>query len=173
MKRHDVVTSTRLAGLVKRYHTWPTLRTQTVAEHSWQVARIFRELFPDAWCIEVADWIQMHDMPEIGTGDVPFPLKARYPELKAIYEEIESEVSDNLGLVWPELTDRQRLLIKVCDLLEMWEHGSEEKMMGNKYAEPIIADTAAAVWELTVKAEGSLHSDVCHWMADKIRSTQR
>lgn len=164
MKRADVVTSTRLAGSVRRYHSWPVLRTQTVAEHSWQVARLFRELFPDAWCLEVADWIQMHDMPEIGTGDVPFPLKARYPELKSIYMEIEGDVCENLGIVWPELTPRQRLLTKVADLLEMWEYGREELMMGNKYAEPIIADTAAAVWELTVKEPGSLHSYVMDWM---------
>lgn len=164
MKRHDVVTSTRLAGSVRRYHSWPVLRPQTVAEHSWQVARLFRELFPDAWCVEVADWIQMHDMPEIGTGDVPFPLKARYPGLKANYDEIENDVSDNLGLVWPELTDRQRLLIKICDLLEMWEYGREELTMGNRYAEPIITDTAAAIWELTVRGEGPLYQYVMDWM---------
>lgn len=169
MNRVEVVTSTRLAGQVRRYHTHPVLRQQTVAEHSWQVARVFRELFPEAWCIEVADWIHQHDVPEIGTGDPPFPLKARYPELKAIYMEIESEVSESLGLVWPELTPRQRLLIKICDLLEMWEFGQEEMMMGNRYAEPIVRGTASAVWDLTVEEPGTLHDDVLTWMDSKRR----
>ena len=164
MNRADVVTSTRMAGGVKRYHTWPTLRTQTVAEHSWQVMRLFLELFPDAVTVEVLTWILWHDVAEIGTGDVPFPLKSRYPELKGILDEIENDVTENMGIVWPELTPRQRLLVKVCDLLEMWEWGCEEMRMGNRYAEPICDDTRAAVLEMTVREPGSLHGDVLRFM---------
>lgn len=145
MNRASVVTSLRHAGNVKRYHTHPTLRTQTVADHSWHVMRIFMELFPDAVTVEVLTYILWHDTPEIGTGDLPFPVKATHPALRAEITELEQEVSDNLGIVWPELTTRQRLLVKVCDLLEMTEFGCEEYTMGNKYAVIIIEDTVHAV----------------------------
>lgn len=141
MNRGDITSSARMGGLVKRYHTWPVLRQQTVGEHSWQVARIFTELFPGAVCVEVLLWIQFHDVDEVATGDPPFPLKQRYPELRDIYENIGSEVLDNMGIVFPGLTSRQRTLIKICDLLEMWEFGMDELKMGNQYAIPIINDT--------------------------------
>ncbi len=164
MKRADIVTSTRHAGNVRRYHTHPTLRQQTVAEHSWHVMRLFLELFPDAVTVEVLTWILYHDVAEIGTGDIPFPLKARYPELKNIMDGIEEEVTENMGIVWPDITSRQRTLIKICDLCEMFEWGREEVMMGNRYAQPIVDDARAAVRDLTVREPGSLHYDITMWM---------
>ncbi len=153
MNRAEVMMSRRHAGGVKRYHTWPTLRTQTVADHSWHVMRIFLELFPDAVTMEVLTWILWHDVAEVGTGDIPFPLKSRYPELKSIMDDIGTEVTDNMGIVWPELTDRQRALIKICDLLEMYQWGIDEVMMGNQYARPIVEDTLAAAQTLAATEE--------------------
>lgn len=42
----DIRTDPRLAGEVSRYHTWPHLRQQSVAEHSWQVMRIMLAIYP-------------------------------------------------------------------------------------------------------------------------------
>jgi hypothetical protein len=148
MKRADIVTSTRHAGNVKRYHTWPTLRGQTVAEHSWHVMRIFLELFPEEVTVEVLTYILYHDVAEVGTGDTPFPVKASRPDLKAIYDEMEADVLDNMGVVMPDITSRQRTLIKICDLLEMWSWGLDEMMMGNLYAQPIVDDALVAAFTL-------------------------
>lgn len=45
MKKSDVQRNIRLAGLVRRYHTWTVLHQQTVAEHSWQVMRLYERIF--------------------------------------------------------------------------------------------------------------------------------
>lgn len=164
MKRSDIVTSTRHAGSVHRYHTHPTLRAQTVAEHSWHVMRLFLELFPEEVTVEVLTYILYHDVAEIGTGDLPFPVKASHPGLAEVMHDVEAEVLDNMGIVLPDLTDRQRLLVKICDLLEMWEWGREEVTMGNRYAAPIVADTCSAVCNLTVVEPGPLHDDILTWM---------
>jgi 5'-deoxynucleotidase YfbR-like HD superfamily hydrolase len=164
MKRADIVTSTRHAGNVRRYHTHPTLRQQTVADHSWHVMRIFLELFPDAVTVEVLTYILYHDIAEIGTGDLPFPVKAAHPGLAEVMHDVEAEVLDNMGVVLPDLTSRERVLVKVCDLCEMFEWGREEVTMGNRYAQPIVDDTRAAVLDMTVREPGSLHHDIIMWM---------
>lgn len=169
MNRADIVTSTRHAGGVKRYHAWPTLRGQTVAEHSWNVMRIYWELFQDeedAVNVDVFLYILYHDVAEVGTGDIPFPIKSMHPGLKSTMDELESEVLEGLGVSLPEITPRQRLLVKVCDLLEMWEFGLDEVRMGNTYAKPIVGETRAAVWKLT-KGDQKLDSDIYIWIISK------
>lgn len=145
MTRDKVVTSSRLAGEVQRYHAWPHLRPQTVAEHTWQVMRVFQAMFSDEMTPEVWDHLLWHDAAEIGTGDIPFPLKSKYPELKKVLGEIEAEVLDNMGISMPALTDRQRALCKIADLVEMYEWGYVEMMLGNRFAQPVVDDTLRAV----------------------------
>jgi 5'-deoxynucleotidase YfbR-like HD superfamily hydrolase len=95
---------------------------------------------PDVW-----DYILWHDAAEIGTGDIPYPVKATHPELKAALEAIEAEVLDNLGVSMPHISEDLHKKIKMCELLEMAEFGADEMMMGNRYAQPILDDTLAAL----------------------------
>lgn len=164
MRRADVITSLRHAGSVKRYHTWPTIRHQTIADHTWHVLRILITLFPEEVTVDVLTYVIWHDVPEVGTGDSPFYAKRASPELKSALNELEGEVLESMGLVLPELTSRQRLLVKVCDLLEMHQWGTDELRMGNQYARPIIDDTRAALIDLTLSEPGSLHHDVLQYM---------
>lgn len=141
MQRSDVRRDIRLAGQVKRYACWPTLTTQTTGEHSWQVLRIYIEIFgppsPD-----VTVYIVHHDSAELVVGDPPFPLKAQNADLKQIYDRLEdAAMMEMRGEALPVLSDEERARVKICDLLEMWEFGLQERMMGNRYAQPIIDDT--------------------------------
>lgn len=153
LRRVDIVTSSRLAGLVKRWHTWPMLREQTNAEHTWQVMRLHWEIF-GPMSPEVSTAILWHDGGEMQGGDVPFPTKARNPDLKAGHDRVEQETI--AAMLTPvqaaqlrtqlDLVDQTaRWRIKVCDLLEMWEHGGLEMAMGNTLAAPIVHDTEAAL----------------------------
>lgn len=143
-----VTDSTRMAGQVKRYHTWPTIQTQTVAEHSYHVLRIFIEIFgpPSS---KVTKFIIYHDSAEVVTGDSPFSAKRSNPALKKALDDAEGAwydvtIGDNPGAV---LTPMDRTRVKVCDLLEMAEFGYVETMMGNKYGEIIFLRTSEAAWE--------------------------
>jgi 5'-deoxynucleotidase YfbR-like HD superfamily hydrolase len=138
----DITMNLRFAGLVKRYHTWPVLREQTVAEHTWHVLRIYDKLF-GLPSVEVVRAIMYHDVGEVRTGDAPFPAKRDNPDLKKAYDRVESEHRLKLLGADPELAVSENDLrkLKICDLVEMWEFGMEEYLKGNNLAIPIIDRT--------------------------------
>lgn len=142
--REMVRTDPRRAGAVRRYHTWPTIQTQTVAEASWNVARILVQIWPDAPARAVTHAL-LNDCGEIVTGDLPFPVKRDNPVLKAeivrleevafLDLDIDHLVSDiHLDTVWVQRA-------KICDMIEMWEFGLDEMSLGNRYALPIVEGT--------------------------------
>lgn len=158
MRSSDVRRDIRLAGQVKRYATWPVLHQQTTGEHSWQVLRIYIEIF-GAPSPDVTTYIVHHDSAELVVGDPPFPLKSRNPDLKAIYDRLEDEVMQEMrGEGLPVLSTSEKVRIKICDLLEMWEFGMQERLMGNRYGEPIMQDTRQVVTNM-IHAHGFPESD--------------
>ena len=156
MIRTDVTDSTRLAGLVMRYHTHPTLHPQSVGEHTWQVMRLYWELYGDL-PPEVSSYILWHDASELYTGDIPFPVKARNPKLKSLMDDMEDhQLARMIGVdrqqeVLGGVTELQRVRMKLCDLLDMHEHGHHEMMLGNQFAIPIVEDTAGAIVALVLQ----------------------
>lgn len=151
MHRDRVTKNPRMGGQVLRYHTWPVLRQQSNAEHTWQVMRIYYQIFgaPEP---KVTARLLFHDIGEIGAGDPPFPSKRDHPDLKTAHDRIEREAALRMG-VKPEVFDEdlgatERLRIKICDLFEMWEFGLTELRMGNLFAMPIANDTYLGAMEL-------------------------
>lgn len=140
MRSSDLRRNTRIAGLIKRYHEWPTSREQTNAEHTWHVGRIYLQVFGTPR-VEVLVYIQYHDVGELGVGDIPFPAKANNKDLKAVIDVLEQASLMCQGVVLPVITPEEKMRVKICDLLEMWEFGIEEVTRGNKFGNPIIADT--------------------------------
>jgi 5'-deoxynucleotidase YfbR-like HD superfamily hydrolase len=129
--------SRRMGGNVKRYHTWPTIRQQLVADHTWNVLRIYIEAYGRPRP-EVTEWIVYHDVPEIITGDFPYPIKVDFPEFRKQFEMVEEYASQKLGIQWPELDAHERKQIKQCDYVEMLEFATEELLMGNQFAQPVV-----------------------------------
>lgn len=152
--RADVMGSWYLASLVKRYHTWPTITTETVGQHSHGVAMIWCRLFgsdPDDLLrsglmhARVLRYILEHDLAELWTGDLPFPFKKRYPDVARALVTAEYEASAALGLAKGVHSDSsEKVRMKVCDLLQMHLFGACELRMGNQYARPIAMDTLSA-----------------------------
>lgn len=152
MLREQVFQNPHLAGRVKRYHTWPTFHTQTVGEHTWQLLRLHCQMFGPPTPL-VTEYIVWHDAGELVTGDPPFPLKANNPALKTIYDALEHVAVENMGGQTIVLSESEKIKVKLCDLMEMYEFGSVEYCMGNKFAEPIIVDTRAAMEALIGRLE--------------------
>ncbi len=167
MTRNDVMTSRRAAGAIKRYHAWPTLQTQTVAEHSWRVAMIHSELFDNPkWEDEgyICQYILEHDLAELHTGDVPFHIKNKYPEIRTVMKLAEHDGDEALKLNDIKLSMWELGRIKICDVLEMFEFGLVERAMGSKFAEPIITGTR---WRATELAEELDLSETVRKWCDK------
>ena len=139
---------TRLAGQVQRYHTWPISRPQSIAEHTWQMLRIYMSIMiePDS---KVIYHILFHDIGEHHTGDVPYPVKSLNPPLKAAMDTIETESWENQLAYWDarkdyELHKWDLQLIKQIELIEMAEFGMDEMCRGNRHGF-IIADRCLKV----------------------------
>jgi hypothetical protein len=135
----DVYANARFAGLVDRYHTWPVNRGQTNGEHTWQVMRIWYQIFGPLTTEEstAAIW---HDGGELYTGDLPGMIKAEAPALKPVLDRLERQQVEDMG--GPNRTfnptERTLLRLKVCDLIDVLEFGRLECLQGNRLAEPIV-----------------------------------
>lgn len=146
----DVVHSSRFGGEVMRYHTWPTLRRQTVMDHTGHVIRIYWDLFEEV-PPEVCAYLIHHDLPEVKVGDPPHPVKLHNPRLKEVYDDLEdATLAEQIGeeraqQVLGNVTTKERLRMKLCDLLEMVEFASIEWNLGNRYAWPIFEKVGAAI----------------------------
>jgi hypothetical protein len=133
----------RLAGTVERYHTWPTIRRQSVAEHTWQILRIYTTIFgpPDE---DTFLYIMFHDCGELTTGDPPYPVKAHNPALRQEFQKLEDKAKDSAGTFWsvdiPLHSDKPKH-VKVAELIEMAEEGLVETTMGNRYGWTVAVRT--------------------------------
>lgn len=138
-----------MSGLVTRYHTWPTLTTQSVAEHCWGVLRIYMETFGHVQP-NVTRYIVYHDAGELRVGDPPFPVKLENRDFSDAHKRVEKlalvEMLGGRGL--PDLTVGEATRVKFCDLAEMWEFGLHERLLGNKYAVPIMDDIWSALCDI-------------------------
>lgn len=150
MRREAIHRSVLLAGRTTRYHTWPMIHKPSVAEHCWRVATLYVEVFglPRA---EVLYYCLHHDSGEQLAGDIPFLAKDVVPGLREFHGEAEEEGLRRLGVTLPELTEDERIKVKICDLLEMHEVGKLEVNMGNQCARCIASDTLALALEVAQK----------------------
>lgn len=140
MKFHPMTLDPRSAGRVTRYHTEQHITKQSVGEHTWQVIRILLAIWPDCPRYMIVE-IMFHDVGERGTGDIPFPVKAKNPMLKSAMDAMEDEVIWEMSeLGWGVISGHgmgtdQRAIFKMAEFIDMWEHALDEISMGNKNAE--------------------------------------
>jgi hypothetical protein len=162
-ERQNIRASARIGGGVKRYHTWPVHQMQTVADHSYHCIRIWCQIFgppsPD-----VTVYFIWHDVGEMVTGDLPYPVKRDHPMLKEIADQIELQAVKDMRGTPVHLDDLDKLRTKVADLLEMHEFGIHELHLGNRYAEPIAADTMTNVLLLSKQLPQAEHRAVLKYL---------
>ena len=97
--KFDLAKNLLASGGVRRWHTIRDLN-QTTAEHSWGVATIISLCHPNP----SADLLRaalLHDCHEKMFGDIPSPIKDRWPEVKAAEDHAEVLFFHDLGLVSP------------------------------------------------------------------------
>jgi len=124
----------RRAGQIQRWHTSPLSRPQSNAEHSWGVARILLFIHPSASRRMIMEAL-MHDIGEGRMGDIPYPAKRDSPTLARVAGRIEEESRRSMapwGIPLPRVSPHERWVLKMADMLEMWETGVEEVARGNR-----------------------------------------
>lgn len=117
----------RLAGKVKRWHSEETIREQTIADHVYNIMRIYLYIWgnpePSLFCR-----IMFHDFEELYLGDLPH-WAGCIPELKTAYRFAE----DELLASFPEIPTSHHYdyRIKICDWIEALEFMINECLLGN------------------------------------------
>jgi 5'-deoxynucleotidase YfbR-like HD superfamily hydrolase len=170
-------TDPRVAGQVARYHTWPTIRQQSLADHQWNVARIVFAICgrrtPPPSLIERA---LFHDIGEVETGDVPSYAKIDNPRLKDRLDEAERDAHMAMCLPWgvpaPGLMPAAFIaIIKLADNIDGWEFGLQEVLLGNaKFGGLIVQAFLERVIDWLSKLDGDLHENACRYI--RRRSTE-
>lgn len=128
------------AGETRRFHTWPVLRHQNIADHSWHVALLLHLLYgqespgiPPVLLMAAL----CHDMSECQMGDLPSPGKRamgeHFPDFRKKWGEQEEKLLSQYSLDWDQyLTDEDRRRLKFCDNMEGALYCCRERAMGNK-----------------------------------------
>jgi 5'-deoxynucleotidase YfbR-like HD superfamily hydrolase len=141
----------RLAGQIRRYHTWPIVGQQSVAEHCWQILRIYLSITntPDLHMIQ---HIMFHDIGEHSTGDIPYPVKRDNPVLKEQMEFLELKSQATQMEYWNSfrqtvLSDTDKAFFKQIELVEMAEFGLDQVTIGNNHGFIIANRCLKSVYE--------------------------
>jgi hypothetical protein len=147
-------------SIVKRWVLIRTNRTQSVAEHCFNVQRI---------CIRIAPWFKIssalelyrlsqaalhHDDNEALTGDIPWTAKG-------YVKEGENGVDTGAALWYDSAGDRIKSIVKLADLLEAYHFLAMEMQTGNWYLiehkismrERIMEFIADHNWDVDVSVE--------------------
>lgn len=142
----------RNGGETKRYHTWPTLREQTVAAHSFHVAMLCNWLAAyEAPGLRVALLMAAltHDLAEHKMGDLPAPVKRALPDIEGVsfheyWGAMEEQGLEGVSLAYAsELNEREAQILKVADAADGCLHCIRERAMGNKLIEPVYINFIA------------------------------
>lgn len=109
------------ASTVRRWHTNPDLvdTNDTDAGHQGRVALLVLSLFPDASRTLLCHAIT-HDQGEVAVGDISRPAKRNFPVLAEIAAAEEAREIKEQGFSFPDLSEREARILKLCDLLDAW-----------------------------------------------------
>lgn len=105
------------SGSVMRYHNSQIDKKQTLDQHSWEVAVILQEIYPEC-SKELLVYSLVHDAAEMYAGDAPAPAKRSVRGLKALLDKVEKTYArDVLELPEPGFSDEEMLAVKYADVL--------------------------------------------------------
>jgi len=114
---------------VKRYHTVTTLREETVAHHSHNVAMLVLALDPGATAPMLKAAL-LHDLAEQVTGDIPSPAKREYGIGDQV-DELEDRLLSESGWNYPGLTSNEKRTLKLADIASGALFCAREMELGN------------------------------------------
>mgnify|MGYP000123094606 CR=1 FL=1 len=119
----------------RRYHTVPTLMTETVGHHSHGVAMIahilMREHPLNTYNPLVIDAALLHDLAEHQIGDVPSPSKREFGIADQI-NALEERLMRSSGFPIPALSTQDERILKLADIAQGALFCVQEMEMGNR-----------------------------------------
>ena len=124
---------------VKRYHTIPTINSETVGEHSFGVAMMVLAITEQKASANLLKAALFHDMAEQHTGDVPFPSKKAFPIVKFALEAAEESWNEENGF-HVDLTDRDKRVLKWADMSQLLWFCKIQRDLGNTNMDEVFSN---------------------------------
>lgn len=130
-------------GDAERYHTYRTIRAESVHHHSAIVGHLAMLLAPTSWNIAARHSLLLaslrHDLGEgsndgYGTaaaGDLPSPTKRGIPGLKEAFDKHEDALLAADGVIMPMLSKDEQRVLKLADYMSGMIFCVQEKMLGS------------------------------------------
>lgn len=146
----DDIRVMRRGNAVQRYHTVPTLHSETVGAHCAGVACMVLAVTRGACSKNLLVAALLHDMAEQETGDVPATAKWNHPVLKVALDAAEKRALRMLDLdaSIPVLSPADAVLLKICDMLDLCFKSLEELRLGNRNFYPLLLRGVSYVQDL-------------------------
>lgn len=124
----------RAGGRVERCHAIPHVGSYSDAAHSWGVAVLMLQLWPEDFP-RLAAACLVHDVPEYITGDIIATMMRYSPGLKETVTLVENKLMDEIGLPqFNNLSVDDHAKLKACDWLEFWLWCCDQATLGNTFA---------------------------------------
>ena len=143
---HNLVEFIRAGLAVKRFHTVPTIKEDTVGMHSAGVA-LFCALLTDYKCsAELLMAALTHDLAEQIYGDIPSPAKHQLG-IWGSMNAMEDKALEEAGLL-QVLNVYEKRWLKLADCLDGMYFCISEKCLGNGGLDEIYGRYAAYIKEL-------------------------
>jgi 5'-deoxynucleotidase YfbR-like HD superfamily hydrolase len=149
----DMLQMVLMGGRVARFHTRPTLKSESVAEHSYLVAWLVTMITvtPSANLLLAC---LAHDLPEYVLGDMPSPAKKRLGVRDAFRREeanlfAEASMPDYEALLTPKETE----VLAFCDNFAGYLKCVYERQMGNALLKGAEANYRAYLYGIMEKAQ--------------------
>lgn len=129
---------------LNRYNNRDRITQENIAEHSFYVGFAIMKLsemfiIDDTTKLRALQMSILHDIPEIYTSDVPYPIKQKSPVLKAELEKLELEFMKesypqffNIFNDFTNDDSDEVLLVKVADAISVLQYAQKEINLGNK-----------------------------------------
>jgi 5'-deoxynucleotidase YfbR-like HD superfamily hydrolase len=160
MSKLDLLLEEFRGGDVKRFHTHPTIGSQTVAEHSWGVCVVLMRLYPDC-SMKLLMTAVTHDMTEAETGDIPFLVKRQHPEVKTVFDKIEHHQESILNIPHnSDLDEEDRRRLKVADYVESMLYCIRQAELGSKTMNLVMDRLESALCHVCDKEEIQLVNNI-------------
>jgi 5'-deoxynucleotidase YfbR-like HD superfamily hydrolase len=122
-------------GTVKRFHTTPTLHENKNGQHQWGTAMLAYILSSNKPSVNLLMACLTHDLAEKVYGDTPAPAK-RALGIRATINNLEAQFLEANEAMF-ELTDDERQILKLADILDGMLRCVYERMLGNRWVDVV------------------------------------
>ena len=140
----DWIITARDGGNVTRYHTRQLIKPQQNAHHSYNsaiIAESLSNMVPNVDAHKVVMHMLIHDVPEIGIGDMPHYVKKEQPEIRRLLEKAEfAWCNDNMphhiasNMKKLRFTEEEVFVVNFTDQFEPMLMMRDELALGNRDA---------------------------------------